>query len=219
MSSTISNDEKKAITAINRALKASDKKLAQATIKVAKAQLKDTSNARKAISKALNAKDKKLAKEVAASAKKYLKELTKDLETMNLAISKAKKAEEKYNTKYNIKQNIKEDTVHTLILNDKAMEEAIKSCPLAKVKFLDHDEVSDDACEYPASTLVFNMTGASYDDVFNFVYDCGWIVSEFDDVEERIENGEDMIYIIVPDLQRGTKRGTINTIFGLNYDD
>ena len=53
MSSTISKDEKKAITAINRALKASDKKLAQATIKVAKAQLKDTSNARKAISKEL----------------------------------------------------------------------------------------------------------------------------------------------------------------------
>ena len=218
MSSTISNDEKKAITAINRALKASDKKLAQATIKVAKAQLKDTSNARKAISKALNAKDKKLAKEVAASAKKYLKELTKDLERMNLAISKAKKAEEKYNTKYNIKQNIKEDTVHALILNDKAMEEAIKSCPLGKVKFLDYEDHVD-PCEFPASTLVFNMTDASYDDVFNFVYDCGWLVSECDDVEARIENGEDMIYIIVPDLQRGTKRGTINTIFGLNYDD
>ena len=77
MSSTISNDEKKAITTINRALKASDKKLAQATIKLAKAQLKDTANARKAISKALNAKDKKLAKEVAASAKKYLKDLEK----------------------------------------------------------------------------------------------------------------------------------------------
>ena len=83
MSSTISKDEKKAIIAINRALKASDKKLAQTTIKLAKAQLKDTSNARKAISKALNAKDKKLAKEVAASAKKYLKELAKK-KSMNL---------------------------------------------------------------------------------------------------------------------------------------
>ena len=77
MSSTISKDEKKAIIAINRALKASDKKLAQATIKLAKARIKDTANARKAISKALNAKDKKLAKEVAASAKKYLKDLEK----------------------------------------------------------------------------------------------------------------------------------------------
>ena len=93
MSSTISKDERKAITAINRALKASDKKLAQVTIKLAKAQLKDTSNARKAISKAFNAKDKKLAKEVTASAKKFLK----DLEKTNRAISKAKKAEDKRN--------------------------------------------------------------------------------------------------------------------------
>ena len=77
MSSTISKDEKKAITAISRALKASDKKLAQATIKLAKAQLKDTSNACKAISKAFNAEDKKLAKKVAAEAKKFLKDLEK----------------------------------------------------------------------------------------------------------------------------------------------
>ena len=58
MSFVISKDEKKAINAVNRALKAIDKKLAQEAIKMAKNQMKDTLKAQKAISKAVNAENK-----------------------------------------------------------------------------------------------------------------------------------------------------------------